>query len=211
MEPLTQSQILAKEDELAKEMKMYDFQHKVDKGSNYYRSEPKKDRDLASYIFDNYKNLDIIDERELATIVTKCLTPTQMKRILLEYELKNFREDMDEVKEMTREEFIKKAKFLLNRYQCKAGGYYVEDCEWTMYTSETMPEETQGEHYVKDNEILFVNSIDKCDLENEEVDNYLNLLVDRLDSLADNIDVELRYSESEGTKPCWLHLWVIFL
>lgn len=203
MEPLTQNQILARENELAKEMKMYDFQHKVDKESNYYHSEPKNDEDLASYIFGFYKNLDTIDEKELATIVTKCLTPTQMKRILLEYELKNFKEDIDEVKDMTMDEFIKKAKFLLNRYQCKAGGFHIEDCEWKMYTSET-----SGEHYIKDGEVLFVNSIDNCDLENDETDSYLNLLVDRLDSLADNINVELRYNESGGTKPCWLHLWV---
>ena len=132
-----------------------------------------------------------------------------MKRILLEYELKNFKQNVDKVKEMTMDEFIKEATFLLNRYQCKAGGYHIEDCEWTMYTSETIPD--NGEHYVKDNEILFVNSIDNNDLENDEVDSYLNLLVDRLDSLADNIDVELRYSESEGTKPSWLRLWVTFM
>ena len=54
MEPLTKDQILAKEEELEKEMKMYDFQHKVDKGSNYYHSDPKSDEDLASYISNSY-------------------------------------------------------------------------------------------------------------------------------------------------------------
>lgn len=206
MKILSKDQILEKEKSLALEMKTYYVQHQIDKGSNYYYSEQTNDSELASYIFNTYKNLDTTNDYELATLVIKCLTPIQIKNLLLEYELKNFKQDT--IKEMTMDEFIKEAKFLLNRYQGKAGGFSLEDSEWKMYTSDSMLEETHSKHYIKDNEILFVNSVDNCDLNDDKLENYLDLLVDRLNSLANNIKAEIRYDESSGTKPSWLYLWI---
>jgi hypothetical protein len=206
MASILKDQILEREKEIANDMKLYNNRHCVEKETNYYMASKKSDSDLASYIFDNYKNLDTVNDQELAQVAMKCLTPNQLKSILLEYELRNYK--VEEYKEMTLEEFTKEAKFLLNRYQCKAGGFRIEDNEWTLYTSDNMPD--SGEYYIKDNELLFVNTVNNCDIESDETDTYLDSLVDRLDRLATNVDVEIRYEKSPKNKPSWLLLWITY-
>mgnify|MGYP000994981911 CR=1 FL=1 len=172
----------------------------IDRYCNYSNIDRyDNDGDLANYIFENY---DKMDEMEMKKIVTKCLTPLDMKRILLEYEFKN-RPIRSPNIEMSLTDFSKYAQKLLNRYQSKAGGFYIEDTVWTMYTS------TSSEYDVQDYEILFENSVDKLDSNDNEIKEYLDRLEIILDNICKNIDVEIRYLASKGDSITFILIWCV--
>ena len=58
---------------------------------------------------------------------------------------------------------------------------------------------------VMENEILFVNTIAVCDEENDELSDYLDCILKRLNSIAENITVELR--EDHGSRNNHLLIW----
>lgn len=169
------------------DLSLYKFLHTVDIHSNYGVEpfEEKTDENkmvLASYIHKNYDKMDV---SEMRSIALKCLSEKKIKKILLEHELKYYNEKS---KKMSLKEFITKTVSILDRYQCKAGGFYIEDTKWSVhdYTSE--------EHDVRENEVVFSNTIDKLDLEDNETQHYLKRIEKRLSNLSPDIDVEITYN-----------------
>lgn len=150
---------------------------------------------LSAYIKEHY---DTFDEEELKKVALKCLTSNGLKHTILLYELTNYR---DEPKPMSLDEFHVEACKLLQRYQHKAGGFMLEDIDWCI---KRYPNQ---QYDMRKNEILFVNTINVTDTENTETDTYLDLLVDRLQSLTTNIELDLRYKRHHRCKTIHVLLW----
>lgn len=183
------------------EMKKYHHLHQIDIHNNYGRNvniwninlfgqnkEEIKKTKLAEYIKKNY---DHMDEKEMRSLVNKCLEINDVKRILLEYELQYYQE---KPKEISLEKFIQKAKKILDRYQWKAGGFSMEDNEWIINTKST------DDYHLKEYEIAFENNIYEGELESYEIQTYLGRLVSRLSKLSNDIKIKLRYLYDEKNK-----------
>lgn len=183
---------------MEKEMKHYHHLHQIEKCKNYnnkiYKIKEDEKKTLAEYIYQHY---DTMDETEMKILAVKCLEQNTIKKILLSYELANYHEEP--VEHMSLNDFINKAQQILLRYQCKAGGFNVEDTEWVVYKAGST------EYEVMENEILLVNTIAVCDEEDDELEEYLEYLMKRLNSIAKNITVELR--EEHGKRNNHLLIW----
>lgn len=195
------------QEEIKKQIEEYNIMHKLDLANNYGIEDEidmDKNIDIANIINKEYDNLNIDQMRELAT---KCLTSKQIKRILLSHELKYYRSnELKELKlstELSLNEFKNIAVNLLNRYQCKAGGFYIEDTEWKVHSYESK------EHDIKKYELLFENTVDRSAVEDDDTHQYLEALGKRLNSLASNIDIEIRYKSSRHDSIIWILIWCI--
>lgn len=170
--------ILDKEQEICNNIKKINLEYTLDNNRNYwnsrYKNGSRKSRELlAQHIHDNYDKMDISEMKFLAL---KCLSDTDYKRILLEYELQNKPSDQkNDTLEL--DEFISKAVQILNKYQSKGGGYKLEDTCWKL---------------VKDDDsVIFENTIDSKLVNDDELNIYLDKIVERLSELSMNIDTEL--------------------
>jgi hypothetical protein len=184
------------------EMRKYELLHKLEKYTNYRNSinnKSKNDkRDLANHIFKNY---DTMDETEMRIMATKCLDANDFKKTLLLFELKHYKSNVKE--SITLNDFKIVAFNVFRRYQCKAGGFCIEDNEWTVYDSKTT------KYDVNENEIVFENTINLVDVYDTESDEFLIYLVKRLGSIAKNIKVSLRQKHHKKSKVMTLLIWAL--
>ena len=139
------------EQQIEQEMKRYSLLHSLEKITNYQNNvtDNTNSHELAEYIHDNYHKMD---EIELKIIALKCMDLNDFKRIILSYELRNFKPNQ-KIETMTLNKFKTHALKLLNRYQCKAGGFLIEDNEWCVHDN------TSVKYEVEKNELLFENTI----------------------------------------------------
>jgi len=183
------------------EMKKYNLMHLLEKQRNYKNEEPNKSQDekqqLAQYIHKNYNNMD---EIEMKTIALKCLDINEIKKTLLFFELQNY---ICTPKQMSLSEFKNETMIIFNKYQSKAGGFLLEDNEWLIHDN------TSSRHEVKENELLFENTINAHDMDDGETNTYLKYLIKRLNSLSKNIDVELRQKDNDNSKMISLLIWAV--
>jgi len=184
---------------MEKEMKKYNFMHDLDEKAIYCTNIDQKSKkgkqELAEYINKNYNKMDDVEKK---LNVLKCLDTNEVNKILLLFELKNYKQTSQ--KTMSLEEFKLKAFRIFNRYQSKAGGFLIEDREWIVHDS------TSIKHEVELNELLFENTIDPSDVDDIETDAFLKYLVRKLNSIAKNINVELRQKHKK--KIINLLIWV---
>jgi len=184
--------------DIEKEMKQYHHLHQIEQCKNYnnkvHTMKEDNKTELADYIHTNYNTMD---EIEMKTIALKCLDQNSIRKILLSFELENYQEQP--VENMSLTDFTIKARKILQRYQCRAGGFNIEDTEWIVHQAGSI------DHEVMDNEILFVNTIAVCDEEDDELEEYLNNIIKRLNSIATNITVEIR--EDRGKRNNHLLIW----
>ncbi len=192
------------EEQKKKEVAKFNIQSEKDLERNYLignklNMTDDQKKSLANKIYCNLNNENhSLEIDEMKKIVLVCMHPNEIKSKLLHFELKYFEE---EKKPMDLEEFKKQTISILQRYQSKAGGFRMEDIDWTLHTSNS------DIYDMEENEILFENSINKCDYLDAETNSFLRLLIKRLSSLTDDIMVELRFVESEEDNLYWILLW----
>lgn len=185
---------------ISKEMKRYINEHLILSHTNYglKRKPIKSDlQELAAMINKDYQHMD---DHELKYLVNKCLSIEDMKSIILNFEL-NYLER--EPTYMTLEEFSVQADRILKRYQWRAGGFLIEDTQWKIMTSKSR------NHDIMDNEILFENTIDIKRSIDIETRDFLERIVDQLNSLATNIDVELRFKDKKEDRLSYVLIWAV--
>lgn len=182
-------------------MEKYIEQHRVEATNNYgYVDKEKLDtpenKALAKHI---RRNFDTMTPDEMKETVLKCMTEKQIKKILMEFELRQYRPASKG--EMSLDKFIKKTLNVLSRYQCRAGGYYIEDMEWTVHRSDS------DDYEVEDYQVVLINSIDIKDSEDNETIKYMENIVEYLNCISDNIEVEQDVYDPEKGDIVWLLLW----
>ncbi len=182
------------------EMKKYNTLHKLEYYNNFNadisnKSKNEKD-ELALYIHDNFDTMDEIEMRHMAL---KCLDMNKIKKILLSYELNNYKNKP--ITNMSLDAFLKQAIRVITRYQHKAGGFLLEDKEWKVYRHGCK------EYDVENNEILFVNSLDRSDVDDENTDLFIRKIVKQLNMISKNITVEIRQIFKHKDKIAKILLW----
>ena len=180
-------------------MQTYNALHKLEANGIYSYDKPHSDGDpkLAKYIHTNYNTMD---ETEIKNIAIQCMDINDAKHILLDYELTHYK---DTPKIMTLDEFSKTALTILNRFQGKAGGFLIEDLQWTLYTT------TTKKYEIHSNEILFENTLNICDYDDHETECFLNKIVRRLGSITSNITIDLRFHKDVKKKIVYVLIWAI--
>ena len=87
---------------------------------------------------------------------------------------------------------MKKQAFkIINRYHWKAGGFKIEDSEWILHKHDSKL------YDVLSNELLFENTLDRSDVDDEETERYMDHLTRHLNYLSKNIEVEYRYKNTK--------------
>lgn len=171
-------QVLEKEEEINKKVKKANLLYSIDNYKNYNNNKYNNGTleyktNMAIYIANNFNKMDI---DEMKYLVLKCLSEQDYKRILLEYELLHYPCNQQDIV-LTLDEFIKRAKKILNRYQSKGGGYKLEDIEWTIYE--------------ENDSVYFENTIDSKLINDDELNVYFDKILEKLNELSMNIQVEL--------------------
>lgn len=177
-------------------MKRYNLLSMIDYHSNY-AERSKKDTNLADYIFDNF---DKMDEEEMKLTALKCLNLNDCKRILLSHEFYNLQ--TEPVKELPLSKFLLNVTKILNRYHYKAGGFYFEDSEWLVHTNKSK------EYDIDENCVMIENSISVVDFNNPNTEKFIDKLDYLFDNQADNIDVEMKFSDNHEAKIIWVQYWL---
>lgn len=179
-----------------KDMKIFNFMHNLDwySDEDAIDASSEKSKDLAKFIYDNYHKMD---DNEMKVIALKCIDIRDIKRILLNYELIHLEQ---KIQKMTLNEFTVKAMNLLSRYQGKAGGFLLEDNQWTLHRM------SSTYYDVKENEILFENTMNKCDMEDQQTNEYLLNILKRLENISENMNIELRFKNRN--KISHILIWV---
>ena len=192
------------EAKLKRELDTYVEAHVREASMNYgyYKDIEKENlqekQKIAGYIHNQYDTMDL---NEIKKIAMQCVSEKKLRQILLEFELQYY---VETPAPMSLDVFIKKAKAILDRYQCKAGGYYIEDMEWEIHRFDSTVYE------VKDYNVLFVNSIDKTDKDDNETLRYMKQLAVRLNSLSNDITVDYEFREPENGL-IWIEIWCTHL
>ena len=170
------------------EILKYNYLLQLDKLKNYSCTiENNEDKTLATSIYDNFDKLDDLGRRNL---LTKCLSNNEINMHLLKFELINKQND-DPENELTLDEFEKQAFKIINRYHWKAGGFKIEDSEWIQHKHNSKL------YDVLSNELLFENTLDRSDVDDEETERYMDHLTRHLNYLSKNIEVEYRYKNTK--------------
>lgn len=158
-------------------------------GEVYPTNNKESNLEKALFIKEKYETSDPYD------LLKQCLTIKEVRSIVLSYELRNF--SFETVDNMSLVDFSKIALEFLNRYQHKAGGYMLHHHQWTLH------DQTSSQRHLfqmKNNEILFVNSIDNNNEEDIETEIFIDILIDKLNTIATNIEVKQSVYEIEKSK-----------
>jgi hypothetical protein len=186
------------EEQLRNDILKYNELHRQELQYNFgLNTKINKNPDLASKI---RCTIDECNNKQLNDMLLEVINEKKIRSILLDYELQNYKvEPID----MTIKEFQIKAVEIFNRYHWKAGGFYIEDRQWTIHNYKSTI------HNIRDYELLFENSIDKYDFEDNETQKYLKKILRVLNSLSNNIIVQYDYRLSKNDGIVWLHYWCI--
>ena len=109
----------------------------------------------------------------------------------------------DKQNNITKDEFINYVHQLFNYYHNPLFGNLFEDNVWKFH------DKTSTKYPLKDNEIIFENSIslvDEFSEENEKVDDYIRLIRKHLNKLSDNIKVSDKIIEDNHNEISWILL-----
>lgn len=180
------------------DMRRYNTQHVITACSNYgIKLEHTDKSHLANYIHDNF---DTMDDYEVRHIAYRCLTTNQLKSIVLNHELTHLEYESEE--HMSLQTVAQKVIELLQRYQWRAGGYKIEDPQWSLYAH------TSKDRHVEENEILLENTIDRDFSMDLETLDFLNKIVRLANQLAHNIYCELRFKDVREDRLSYIYIWL---
>lgn len=195
---------------MQEKMETYDALHKIDANENYMSDTDELYSDYEYNIKDEEKSLAFkmknnnykkISHSEKIKLLPKHVSEQRIERELLKYELKHY---IPTKEKHNLKSFLRETMSLLKRYQCKAGGYYIEDYEWTVYENDFKNRE------VSSNDIYLENSIDKFDAKDYDTVLFMKRIIRILDSLSDDIDVTYEMEESKEDDLSWVYIIVEF-
>jgi len=177
-------------DEKIIEMQKFKVLHQLNGHTLNNKSDDKNQ--LATLINNDLIKMSDVEKRRT---LMKCLDDQQINNELLKFELKYLKIT---AKNMTMEEFIKETTAILKRYQSKAGGFLIEDDEWTLHNHKSK------KYPLKKNEILFENTLVNIYKNDLETNIFLKRIINLLQNLASNFSVCLKFNKSHRDKIYWI-------
>lgn len=151
---------------------LYELNNRKNYGNKY-----TNDADFAEFIS---KNINSMTFEEMKCVVLKCLNYGDLKRIMLEYELKNLN---PKPIGMNLNKFGRDAAKILKKYQCKGGGFLFGKDEWKMHNF------MSKKYNIGKNKIYFENFIHIDFLFDFETISYLHNIVRILNLISSNVVV----------------------
>ena len=139
-------------------------------------------------------------DEQLIELYNKCINPTFIKNKLLLMDLENYTPDKNEL--ITKNEFISYVHQLFKFYNNLFMQFY-EDNIWILH------DKTSTKYPLKDNEIVFENSIkymDEDSINNEKAEYYIKLIRNHLNELCKKIRVSTKIIEDPNNEICWILL-----
>ena len=130
--------------------------------------------------------------------VFELFTESKLKRMLTEFEFYNMK---IEPETKCLDDVIKKCENILNRYTYCAGGCRLEDKDWVIYRK------GDKKYKLKDNEIIFENSIPSIYKDDYETDKFLRQINKLFNEISEKIKSECIFIECERMN---IH-WVLFV
>lgn len=154
----------------------------------------KHDENIGSYIYENFNAMGEIEKKKLCC---KIISPSDLDKILLQYEANNlhFSQKIKDTKEL-----ISTIDSLLKRYHHKIGGYAFEDNMWRLYSYSS----GQKKYDLKENEHIFDNSLSMSDVEDAECHKFVTFLVELFNRLSDNHKIHFKYIEDKYENIYWV-------
>lgn len=202
------------------DMKMYNFLHHLESEKNYMQKSivTKKQQlysqELAKYIHDNYNKMD---KEELKYLTIKCLAEKDLRRILLDYELTHYRVEDDVNRDMNLKKFTKLAAETLNKYQGKAGGFYMDNYQWKVYDYNSISnidynnnfDRHKYQYNIYKNEVVFENTTSIYDVYDENTIEFIDKLIDKLKSFSKNIKIDMEIRKDRKNKVAYVLIWAM--
>jgi len=163
---------------------------------------------IKSDCIENEKNVELANEMKKDNInnilnykdrIFSLLSEEYIKKIISEFEFYNITIDKED---MTFEEFVNKCVELLNRYTYTAGGFRLEDNEWTIFRK-------GAEKYdLHENEIIFENSVLTIYEDDYETTKFLNRLIELINNICDKYIISCAMVKCERSGISWILLVV---
>jgi hypothetical protein len=152
----------------------------LNKHSNYGIDSVKEcdDNNIVQHIAKDYHNMT---DFELNQLVVKTMTNKEIRSRLLLHELRFYEQTPKYMCSL--DKFKQEVQKLLIRYSHKAGGFKIDDREWTCH------DHASKQYKIYVNELVFENTISKDYISDAECCEFLRLLIKRLNMIAINIRV----------------------
>ena len=174
---------------IEKELQLLNFIHSLNNRLSNYNS----DDDITNTI---HSNLDKMDTEEMKYFISKILSYNQLKMILLDYDLAEYKMTP---KELNLEDFTKIAIETLNRYETLNNS--LED-SWTVIRNT----DDSPEYNVKKGELLFENTLYKKNEYDVQTIDYLEKITDRLNMISTKIKAEFKVCKNKDDV-CLVNIW----
>jgi hypothetical protein len=189
--------------------KIYDSSD--DENEDIHKNQLNNKTDLAEYL---NKNMGTMTNEELKLFLLKCTNTHSIKKRLLKYELFNL--IPEKKNNISLYDFSYVVFKYLKRYQSKAGGFQIEDKEWTLYTNDICDINihdkynniiyNQNKYPLLENEIIFENTILENSINDNETTCFLIKLTHLLNKIDDTIKVSYKIINSNSDKIYWIIL-----
>ncbi len=153
---------------------------------------------LDTYLYENFNKMDY---EEKSRILIKVLSEQQIDSYLLKYEFFNYDHTPQTPKSLTLNQFKIISTKLLNRYQSIAGGFTIEDNNWTFH------DKNSTKFNIKSNELLLENTVCECDMLDDETNQFIIRLNDIFKCLSTNLKIEFNIKQEK--KLIRLLIWIV--
>lgn len=155
-------------------------------------------KDESTMLAQKMNKETIVDVIKYKNEVFETFTELKIRKILLEFEFYNMK---IETTNDNFEKVIEICENILNRYTYYAGGCRLEDKNWVKYIK------GDKKYELKDNEIIFENSIPSIYKDDYETDKFLKQLNKLFGSISEKIKSDCLLIECERMN---IH-WIIFV
>lgn len=168
------------ENDIEKSVDIYNKLLQIEKYSNYQDSVYQKN----IHIYEN-TNLNLCDDIVLKHMYNNFTSFNEIKIYILDTEFQNLKNNIKK-NNIKLSKFKKIAKHILNKFTCKACGFFFEDSVWTIINNKV-------NHNIPKNKIYFENTIAEQNFENNDTNKFIDTMTKILNNISDNINVEFEY------------------
>lgn len=153
------------------------------------------DKDISTLLVKDYNNMT---DTELRQLVLHTMTDKEIRSRLLRHELRFYEQHPRYI--CTLDKFKIEVHRILTRYQHKAGGFKIDDREWTYH------DHMSKRYKIYPNELVIENTISADYINDAECCEYLKLLLRRLNMVSSNINITFHTHHSQRDQIYYLLL-----
>lgn len=177
--------------------KILELRYCIDSHEKYTTLITKCDNQMYNLAEHIEKYYNSMTKEEMKAVVSKIMTEKDLRRFLMEYEMKNLN---IETKDISIEMFRKIAQAKLDRYHYKAGGFCFGNNKWICHDS------TSDQYFVDEAAIVFENTLHENYFYDEKAIDFVKDILVILNKISKNIKTTLHWRYSDRDKMYWILL-----